>query len=398
MQVLEGQSLFWSTLQASVVIVAALYAILKWAHDARTRKQKAVEEYQRSFDSVVAQLSSDNNSSQLSAAILLRRFFNQVPNKTNLDLRVETINVISALLRTLPTGVFQKTVGDGLAYAFDLSNSDLQKTNLQDIYLGKKVGTIKMTSTDLFMADLSFALVENVDGQNAVFYHAILFNTQIKNCDFTSADFRGADLSNARFRKVILKNADFTGAINIPEEISGNLVNGKYAGDTPVTTSSKKSGKTIFFSMPGCLSKKDEILTKDYKKILEDKGFDVIYYQKDDYPQFGQFNKIRQSILDSSGMIAFGLKQINIKDGVYHPDTNQEVQMADKWLPTPWNELEVGMGLMNNLPILLVKDPVIETGIFDKSLSECFVATIESTLDSRRLETNKEFAKWLDKI
>ena len=74
-------------------------------HYVLNRRQKDREEYLRSFDTVVAQLSSDKKASQLSAAILLR---------------------------TLPTGVFQKTLGDGLAYAGDLSGADLQRTNLQD--------------------------------------------------------------------------------------------------------------------------------------------------------------------------------------------------------------------------------------------------------------------------
>lgn len=38
----------------------------------------------------------------------------------------------------VPTGVFQKTLADGLAYGHDLSKADLQKTNLQDAYIGSK--------------------------------------------------------------------------------------------------------------------------------------------------------------------------------------------------------------------------------------------------------------------
>jgi uncharacterized protein YjbI with pentapeptide repeats len=389
---------FLQLISAAVVISAVVYGVIQGVHYLISHRHKKRDEYLKSFDTVVAQLSSDNKTAQLAAAILLRRYFGSKENRKYADLHAETINVISALLRTLPTGVFQKTVGDGLAYAVDLSCADLQKTNMQDIYLGRKDIPIRMAKTDLFMADLSYALVENIDGPGAIFYHSILFNTQIKNSDFSGANFGGADLSNARFKNVLLKGADFSGAINVPEEISAVLIDGVCTAEERITTSSKKKGKSIFFSMPGCLSKYDEILTKDYKEILEEKGYDVIYYQKDDYPQYGQFNRIRQSILDASAMVAFGLKQVNIKDGVYHPDTTQEMNLKNKWLPTPWNELEVGMGLMNNLPILLVKDPAIDSGIFDDKLSECFVSTIPSDYDSRRLEANKAFIRWLDRI
>ena len=56
----------------------------------------------------------------------------------------------------------------------------------------------------------------------------------------------------------------------------------------------------------------------------------------------------------------------------------------------PWNELEVGMGLMNHLPILLVKSEGISSGIFDSKLSECFVATITADSDNRELKYNTE--------
>lgn len=37
-------------------------------------------------------------------------------------LQTESINVIASMLKVLPTGVFQKTLADGLAYAVNLSN------------------------------------------------------------------------------------------------------------------------------------------------------------------------------------------------------------------------------------------------------------------------------------
>lgn len=71
---------------------------------------------------------------RLASAIMLRRFLNRNVQKSNLFLYQESANVISSMLKILPTGIFQKTLADGLAYTTDLSNMDLQKTNLQDVY------------------------------------------------------------------------------------------------------------------------------------------------------------------------------------------------------------------------------------------------------------------------
>lgn len=381
------------------LVAAVVYGILKFVQDFIQAESRKRENYYKSFDTVVAQLSSDVKTSQLSAAILLRRYFKDTGNKKRADLHLEAVNVISSLLKVLPSGVLQKTLGDGLAYAKDLDKVDLQGTNLQNLYLGRKDNIrISMTETDMFMADISYATLNQIDGHGAVFFNSILYHTQIKDCDFTNAYFKGADLSSAYFKDVQLYGANFSQASNLPIEFEGKLSSeGIFTSKERLTTpSTKQERKVVFFSMPGCMNKEDEILTKDYKTFLEDEmNYEVIYYQKDEYPEFGQFNKIRQSIMNSSAMIAFGFKQISIKDGVSHPNTTKEKNISNVDLPTPWNELEVGMGLMNHLPILLVKSNGISSGIFDNKLSECFVATITADSDSRELKYNPEVKQWL---
>ena len=385
----------------SAIVVGVLKFIINDIYDFKN-SNKRKEESKNSLTSIISNLSSSENTSKLSAAIMLRRFMNTKISHEFPYLQTEAINVIASMLKVLPTGVFQKTLADGLAYAVNLSNVDLQRTNLQDTYLGRKDGTsILMDNTDLFLSDLSYALIEHVDGK-AIFYRSILFCSQIKNCDFSGATFREADLTNTCFKNVILKDVDFTGAINIPEAIEKELVlsDGKsiYPHEEPVSAKHSTLDKSIFFSMPSVMSKENELLTKDYKAYLEGLGYNVIYYIKDDYPSFGQLNRIREKILASSAMVAFGFKQTNIHNATFRPQTNNEEKWNDKWLATPWNEIEVGMGLMKGMPILLVKDPHIDMGIFDSNLSECFVANVSTDDDSRKLAQNKEVVKWLSKI
>ena len=380
------------------IISAVVYGIFHFFHDLKTRQSREREAFLKSFDTLVAQLTSDNKTAQLSAAILLRRYFKDTKGKNHVDLRLETINVISSLLKTLQTSVFQKTLADGLAYATDLSKCDLQKTNLQDALIDNKFQQVIMNETDLFLADLSYANLEGITGQGIILYRAILFCARIKNCDFTNANFRGADLTGCSFKNCTLKGANFTGALNIPPAIECELENGVFPKDGPQSAEHESNGKTIFFSMPGVMSKADELMTKDFKEMLEEKGFEVIYYKSDDYPRFGQFNRVRHDIMRSSGMIAFGLKQLNIHKASYRPGTQEAEEWEEKWLSTPWNEIEVGMGLMKGMPILLVTDPVIGNGVFDHGLSECFVAHLSTKDDCRELEQSKEFENWFSKL
>ena len=383
-----------------VVLVAFILASFRFGFEYLNikSKNKLREEYRASFSQTVSNLSSQLRTDQLASAILLRRFLAKEVQKVDPNLTKEAINVISSLAKTLPSNVFQKTLVDGLSYSNDLSLCDLQKTNLQDVLLGSKTHELIMYKTDLFLADLSYANLENIVGHNIFFYRSILFCARIKNCDFTNADFRGADLSGVYFSHCILKGANFTGAVNVPQTISDKLVNGIYEDAERITASHGSNDKFIFFSMPGVMPKTDEFLTKEYKRILEKRGYSVIYYTSDKYPQFGQFNKIRADILRSSGMVAFGLKQLNIQKASYRPNTTEEAKWEEKWLSTPWSEIEVGMGLMKGMPILLVNDPDINDGVFDSNLSECFVAKISTTEDCRKLEQNKSFEEWISKI
>ena len=196
-----------------VLAGVVLYVITKVV---RTGNQKR-QDTQEQFNKVVEQLAKDNETAQLSAAIILRRFFNAIIDKDRF--RMETINVISSMLKIHPTGIYQKTLGDGLAYAGNLNYADLQRTNMQDLYLGKKnekddakekkgiksksdnddSWKITMDFTDMYGANLSYALVENVVGFGTVFNSAILHHTNIKNCTFRKADFKYADLTNVYF-------------------------------------------------------------------------------------------------------------------------------------------------------------------------------------------------------
>ncbi len=382
----------------AIVAAAGLIGISKGCIDAifaiiNTRKEKR-RQRQENFNSIASQLTSENKSSKLSAAVLIRRFFE---NESGASLKKETLSLISSLSRILPTGIFQKTLVDGLAYASDLSNFDLQKTNLQDSYLGVKKGVLMMNHTDFFLADLSYALIQNVTGHNIIFYRSVLLGTQIKDCDFTNANFRGADLTNSTFKNVILKGADFSDAYNIPNRIKEKLVDGIFTDESPISATNKNH-KTIFFSMPGILNKEDEVLTNDYKRILDSKGYEVIFYNRDLYPSYGQFNRVKEAIQRSVGMVAFGLKQIHIDKGTFRPGTQECENWNNKWLSTPWSEIEIGMGLMKGLPILLVCDPAINSGAFDTNLSECFVSQISTKADSKIIEQNKAFDEWLAKL
>lgn len=372
----------------------------------KSNKRKQ-EEANNDFNRTVEHLSSENYAAQLSAAVLLRRYMTlKIGNVYYL--RTETVNVISAILRTLPTGVYQKTLADGLTYAEDISGADLQRTNLQVAYIGSKKNRLKINGADLYMSNLSYALVENVEAIGAVFGQAILFGTKFRDCDLTGANFEGADLTNVVFINVTLNNAKFSKATNIPPEIIPHLKENKFIISANTTDSNIKEGKittkrangsnVVFFSMPGNMSINDGVIINAYREYLRQLGFDVKFYTRDTYPHSGQLSTVKCGILESVGMVAFGTRQTFINQGVYRPGMEGEKSLSGSWLSTPWNEVEVGMAVMAGIPILLVKDDAISDGIFDDVISESYIYSISAKTEMKELEHNQKFAEWLSRI
>jgi uncharacterized protein YjbI with pentapeptide repeats len=396
---MEKFSLLENLIAIAVVIVSGSIIAIRGFIDYKGLKSrdKKNEELQQSFDTIVERLSSESKTSQLSAAILLRRFMS-IESIHSKHFKIETINVISSLLRSLPTGVLQKSLADGLVYGKNISGVDLQYTNLQNVYFGAKDFKFLLQKADLFNSNLSYALIDNVDAQGVILYNAILHRCKIKNSDFSYADFRGADLSGTRFINTILTNANFETAHNIPEEIKKNLTDGIYTSSSPVTTDKEEDKKLIFFSMPGSMNPTDRALIDSYRCALIDFGYEVLYYQRDQYPEFGQISKVKADILRSDAMIAFGTKQLFIQKGILHPNMTEEKELHETWYSTPWNELEVGMAMMANIPVLLVKDEALNYGIFDEILSDYSLDTIKCHGNCFDLQRDPNLIKWLSKI
>ncbi len=196
-----------------VAIVGGIIGVLKFL-GVRTRNEK-MREVGEDFRTVVDSLSSDNEVQRLAAAILLRRFFDPLTESgiAQTPYAKEAVSVIAALLRDMPEGKLQKLLSDGLAYAPDLRNADLQHTNLSQAYLGDRVRHgIDISGADFFEADLSGASLNGITAKKTVFYLAACRKTRFAGACLCGTDFRDADLQGARFDGADLTGARFDGA------------------------------------------------------------------------------------------------------------------------------------------------------------------------------------------
>ena len=197
-----------------LAIISGLIGVLKFI-GVRSRNEK-MREVGADFRNVVNALASDERVKKLSAAILIRRFFDAETESgiAGTPYAKEAIGVIAAILRDEGAKKdMQKILADGLGYAPSLKDEDLQQTDLSNAYLGNRIRTdITIEGADLYTADLTGASLEGICARRAVFYHAQCVGTKFTSANLTGADFREAMLEGARFDGAKLEDAKFAGA------------------------------------------------------------------------------------------------------------------------------------------------------------------------------------------
>jgi uncharacterized protein YjbI with pentapeptide repeats len=372
--------------------LTAVVAVLKYLsrRDTQIAAQKA-------FRAVVDSLSSEVEGQRLGAAILLRRFFDKSTElgEGKTPYAREAINVIAALLRGTPTGNFQKLLADGLQYAESLEAVDLQRTNLQNAYLGRKgdeAPSPNLRRADFYRADLSAASFKGADLSNAVFYQARLHNTIFKEANLAKASFFEADLLGANFAGATLAGAQFGGARNIPAGLRTLIADdGAYHGpdECPKSVRTHTPARPlIFISKPGTLNVGQQELLRQVTSVLEEESVGVATVERRDYPAVGAISEVRRVLSGCSGVLVLGFRQLEVGKALWRSGTGEAAEMQDVALPTTWNHVEAGMAAMAGLPALFLIERRVIGGLFELGDVGHVVADIDVSSPDHELIRN----------
>lgn len=218
------------TVQGWVAVVgglaAAVLGLFKYFN--YRSKQDRLAEVGASFASTVEALASDNGTSRMAGAVLLRRFFDRHTEQGALGRPYvkEAIEVMAGMLREEQHPRVQKVLADGLRYARELEDADLQNCDLRNAYVGKKAGdawAVNLSRADLYGARCDRASFKAVVARETVFLEAELRKAVFTDADCRGADFRWAKLDGARFEGAQIGGAKFEGAEGVPEEVAALL-------------------------------------------------------------------------------------------------------------------------------------------------------------------------------
>jgi hypothetical protein len=189
-------------------LLAALLGLFKY-FNYKTRRDRMAE-IGASFALTVDALASDNPTSRMAGAVLLRRFFDRHTEQgaRGRPYVNEAVEVMAGMLRQSQPPQVQKVLADGFRYAVSLKGADLQNCDLSNAYLGKRKKEDE--PVDLSGADLYGANCGRASFRAAILHETVFVDAPLNKTVFTASDCQGAD-----FRRAQLQNATFA---NDPEK------------------------------------------------------------------------------------------------------------------------------------------------------------------------------------
>jgi len=233
-------------LQGWVAVVCGLFAAILglFKYFNYRSKRDRLAEVGASFILTIESLASDNATSRMAGAVLLRRFFDRHTEQGAVGRPYikEAIEVMAGMLREEQPQHVQKVLADGLRYAGELRGADLQNCDLRNAYLGRKAGD--KAPVDLSRADLYSSKCDRASFKGVVAFETVFMEAELKRAVFTgadcrSADFRWANLEGAKFDGAQIGGAKFEGAIDVPETVAELLtedLRGREGAVVPATT------------------------------------------------------------------------------------------------------------------------------------------------------------------
>ncbi len=384
------------------VIIAALatlvVSIVKLIDYIAKERHSKTDNMHNNFNATLDGLKSESITERITSAILLRRYINDLNFlRKATPYKKDALNVISSLLRITPCGEFQKTLSDSLSFTRDIRYQDFQYTNLQNAIIKLPNNKrIKISNADFFMADLSYASINNAICQNTIFNCCNMRKTTFRNCNLSRCDFRGANLEGVRFLdKTKLNNAKFSGAINIPQDIYPHLdEDGVYCKNAPKKNyTGTKNSKSVFISSIGNLSPKQVEYMNALRNHLKEFNIDTLYLSRSEYRNSGQISTIQGKIAKVNGVIIVGLKNMLVKEGEYRPSSSDRHTVRNVWLPTSWNNIEAGIASALGKPILVIHQAELTDGIFDRGINDTRISHIDAQISSDDFKVDLE--KWI---
>jgi hypothetical protein len=76
-----------------------------------------------------------------------------------------------------------------------------------------------------------------------------------------------------------------------------------------------------------------------------------------------------------NGAVILGLQQMHVKKGTSRTGSTTEEAVCKQSYPTPWNQIEAGMAFAFQIPVLLIREGDIKSGVFGLGATDKYIHT-----------------------
>jgi hypothetical protein len=138
----------------------------------------------------------------------------------------------------------------------------------------------------------------------------------------------------------------------------------------------------VFLSKPSTLDKVQQDFDSFLTGSLGNRGFEPLTLQQHADPNVSPVEEIGRLMRSCRGAIIMGFSQVRIQEGVFGAGTAAETKLHNVSLATPWNQIESGMALMLELPLLLLCQKTVSGGVFDFDSSDPLVHRVDLEVEA----------------
>jgi hypothetical protein len=134
----------------------------------------------------------------------------------------------------------------------------------------------------------------------------------------------------------------------------------------------------VFVSCASCLTADQSDVFCSICSLLDELGMEPRTLGRSDYAMRTPLTEVLGVASHCFGGLILGFAQTNFDGGILKPGTPEERRVVETVLPTPWNHLEAGILFALRLPLLILREPGINGGIFDPGTADVFVHNLPS--------------------
>lgn len=158
---------------------------------------------------------------------------------------------------------------------------------------------------------------------------------------------------------------------------------------------------SIFLSYPKPHLKKQEKFIEKIKQYLSERGLQPRTLGVTDYDLDAPLTAIRRLMLESNGLITIAFRRSFIEAGKGKPASDigeKEYDISNKWLTSPYCQIEPAMAFQLGLPVLILREKgVIEEGILEKGVLGVYMPEFDLDSDLDDYFKSKEWIQIIQK-